>query len=93
MKIINIISPDLYDEEVELKVQKLTKYAFITQADIARVCGCNSTTVKNELEKHGIVKCPFGYPTTKVIDALELGPYLNNLIKIRNTKKATHISK
>lgn len=91
MKNVKLISANEYDLEVEHKIQILTKQAYITQTDLANVVGCSNSTIKKKLEEYGIELTCFGYPTSKVIRKLELGPYLDNLIKMRNgIKKRTH---
>ena len=40
MKNIRTVSCLEYDAEVEDKIQKLTKYAYITQGDLAEIIGC-----------------------------------------------------
>ena len=84
MKNIRTVSCMEYDAEVENKIQKLTKYAYITQGDLAEIIGCCSATVKTELNKLGVQSNCFGWPTAKVINVLGLQPYLDNLIKLRS---------
>lgn len=88
MKNIRTVSRQEYDAEVEDKIQKLTKYAYITQGDLAEIIGCCSATVKTELNKLGVESNCFGWPTTKVINVLGLQPYLDNLIKLRKSCRA-----
>lgn len=45
MKNIRTVSRQEYDAEVEDKIQKLTKYAYITQGDLAEIIGCCSATL------------------------------------------------
>ena len=87
MKNIITVSCMEYDAEVEDKIQKLTKYAYITQGDLADIIGCCSATVKTELNKLGVQSNCFGWPTAKVINVLGLQPYLDNLIKLRSTRR------
>ena len=88
MKSIRTVSRSEYDTEVEHKLQILTKQAYISQIDAARVIGCASSTVAKVFKNLGIEKNEFGYPTAKVIKALELQPYLDNLIKLRKSCRA-----
>lgn len=88
MRGIKVVSRQEYDEEIEGKIQKLTKYAYITQGDLAEIIGCCSATVKTELNKLGVESNCFGWPTTKVINVLGLQPYLDNLIKLRKSCRA-----
>ena len=46
MRGIKVVSRQEYDEEIEGKIQKMTKYAYITQKDLAEIIGCSSATVK-----------------------------------------------
>lgn len=90
MKNIRTVSCMEYDAEVEDKIQKLTKYAYIThitQGDLAEIIGCCSATVKTELNKLGVQSNCFGWPTAKVINVLGSQPYLDNLIKLRSTRR------
>jgi len=87
MKNIRTVSCMEYDAEVEDKIQKLTKYAYITQGDLAEIIGCCSATVKTELNKLGVQSYCFGWPTAKVINVLGLQHYLDNLIKLRSTRR------
>lgn len=87
MKNIRTVSCMEYDAEVEDKIQRLTKYAYITQGDLAEIIGCCSATVKTELNKLGVQSDCFGWPTAKVINVLGLQPYLDNLIKLRSTRR------
>lgn len=87
MKNIRTVSCMEYDAEVEDKIQKLTKYAYITQGDLAEIIGCCSATVKAELNKLGVQSNCFGWSTAKVINVLGLQPYLDNLIKLRSTRR------
>lgn len=88
MKNIRTVSRQEYDAEVEDKIQKLTKYAYITQKDLSEIIGCSSATVKTELNKLGVESNCFGWPTIKVINVLGLQPYLDNLIKLRKSCRA-----
>lgn len=85
MKSIRTVSRSEYDTEVEHKLQILTKQAYISQIDAARLIGCASSTVAKVFKNLGIEKNEFGYPTAKVIKALKLQPYLDNLIKLRKS--------
>ena len=87
MKNIRTVSCMEYDAEVEDKIQKLTKYAYITQGDLAEIIGCCSATVKTELNKLGVQSNCFGWPTAKVINVLGSQPYLDNLIMLRSTRR------
>lgn len=85
MRGIKVVSRQEYDEEIEGKIQKLTKYAYITQKDLSEIIGCSSATVKTELNKLGVKSNCFGWSTIKVINVLGLQPYLDNLIKLRKS--------
>lgn len=94
---MRVIEPMLsveYDADVEHKLQILTKQAYISQIDAARVIGCASSAVGKVFKNLGIEKNEFGYPTAKVIKILELQPYIDNLIRLRKaTKKVTQTGK
>lgn len=94
---MRVIEPMLsveYDADVEHKLQILTKQAYISQIDAAKVIGCASSTVGKAFKNLGIEKNEFGYPTAKVIRVLELQPYIDNLIRLRkSTKKVTQTGK
>ena len=81
MRAIEPMLSNEYDADVEHKLQILTKQAYISQIDAARVIGCASSTVAKVFKNLGIEKNEFGYPTAKVIRALELQPYIDNLIR------------
>lgn len=94
MRAIEPMLSNEYDEDVEHKLQILTKQAYISQIDAARVIGCASSTVSKVFKNLGIEKNEFGYPTAKVIRVLELQPYIDNLIRLRkSTKKVTQTRK
>ena len=88
MKTIRTVSRSEYDADVEHKLQILTKQAYMSQIDAARVIGCASSTVAKVFKNLGIEKNEFGYPTAKVIRVLGLQPYLDNLIKLRKSCRA-----
>ena len=87
MRAIEPMLSNEYDADVEHKLQILTKQAYISQIDAARVIGCASSTVSKVFKNLGIEKNEFGYPTAKVIRVLELQPYIDNLIRLRKKKK------
>lgn len=94
MRAIEPMQSNEYDADVEHKLQILTKQAYISQIDAARVIGCASSTVSKVFKNLGIEKNEFGYPTAKVIRVLELQPYIDNLIRLRkSTKKVTQTRK
>lgn len=94
MKLVKMMASDEYDADVEHKLQILTKQAYISQSDAAKVIGCASSTVSKVFKNLGIEKNEFGYPTAKVIRVLELQPYIDNLIRLRkSTKKVTQTGK
>lgn len=94
MRAIEMMPSNEYDADVEHKLQILTKQAYISQIDAAKVIGCASSTVSKVFKNLGIEKNEFGYPTAKVIKVLELQPYIDNLIKFRKaTKKVTQTCK
>ena len=85
MRAIEPMLSNEYDADVEHKLQILTKQAYISQIDVAKVIGCASSTVGKVFKNLGIEKNEFGYPTSKVIRVLELQPYIDNLIRLRKT--------
>ena len=94
MRVIEMMPSNEYDADVEHKLQILTKQAYISQIDAAKVIGCASSTVGKVFKNLGIEKNEFGYSTAKVIRVLELQPYIDNLIKFRKaTKKVTQTGK
>lgn len=94
MRAIEPMLSNEYDADAEHKLQILTKQAYISQIDAARVIGCASSTVVKVFKNLGIEKNEFGYPTAKVIRVLELQPYIDNLIRLRKaTKKVTQTCK
>lgn len=94
MRAIEPMLSNEYDADVEHKLQILTKQAYISQIDAARVIGCASSTVAKVFKNLGIEKNEFGYPTAKVIRVLELQPYIDNFIRLRKaTKKVTQTGK
>lgn len=87
MKLVKMMASDEYDADIEHKLQILTKQAYISQSDAAKVIGCASSTVAKVFKNLGIEKNEFGYPTAKVIRVLELQPYIDNLIRLRKATK------
>ena len=87
MRVIEPMLSNEYDADVEHKLQILTKQAYISQIDAARVIGCASSTVSKVFKNLGIEKNEFGYPTAKIIRVLELQPYIDNLIRLRKATK------
>lgn len=94
MKLVKMMASDEYDADIEHKLQILTKQAYISQSDAAKVIGCASSTVSKVFKNLGIEKNEFGYPTAKVIEVLGLQLYIDNLIRLRkSTKKVTQTGK
>lgn len=59
----------------------LTLQCFIKQSELAALLGVSANSVGRELKEKGVDRTRFGYPTARVIDALDLRGYLDGLNK------------
>ena len=81
---------------LEHKLQILTKQPYISQIDAARVIGCASSTVAKVFKNLGIEKNgPNVAINCKGYQSFKLQPYIDNLIRLResNKKKVTQTCK
>ena len=72
-----------FNQEIEERIQALTLYPFIRQADLAILLDASAKSVKAELEEKGVKMTRFGYSTHQVIKALDLRSYLDILKEFR----------
>lgn len=67
----------------EDRVDFLLKKPFIKQKDLAEVLDASVSSVSREMKDRKVSLTRFGYPTKKVIEALDLDDYIETLIRLR----------
>jgi len=83
MKEVKITNAEKFNNEIERNIQILTKCAYVTKADLAKVMNVSTATIAKKSKELGVIDNEFGILVTDAIKKFKLSDYLNNLLRLR----------